>query len=399
MILCYTYNALGRRSQKYDAVSAMGEDYVRYYYNQDWQVLMETDEYDSALRTFIYGRGLDEVLVMNDADSGDDYFYINDHLKSPVVILEEDADIVERYEYDAYGKPTYWDGDFDYELEATLRGNPYYFTGRRIDFVGHSAWMIQYNRNRFYDYYTGCWLNQDPIGYQDGVNLYAYVNSNPVNKTDPRGLRVTDLEQLESHNRPRTPTDDAPNPGWTNEEPGEPRIVEDKQTYTAVTDNPSGSWSWWDYALYETSGVWQYGVRTRLDISIAGPDTSGDVTDAPFIKGIDLGVSWWWPGQKPADTFPGPEVGYVCRKWIKCQVTCSCGYTAEWVPYGMVEQKRRIWWKLFKQETYYEEERLFLYGKIVTDNSTPWYLDCETPELSQEEINIRCWRYKEMCLQ
>ena len=41
----------------------MGEDYVRYYYNQDWQVLMETDEYDSALRTFIYGRGLDEVLV------------------------------------------------------------------------------------------------------------------------------------------------------------------------------------------------------------------------------------------------------------------------------------------------------------------------------------------------
>jgi len=165
----------------------MGEDYVRYYYNKDWQVLMETDEYDSALRTFIYGRGLDEVLVMNDADSGDDYFYINDHLKSPVVILEEDADIVERYEYDAYGKPTYWDGDFDYELEATLRGNPYYFTGRRIDFVGHSAWMIQYNRNRFYDYYTGCWLNQDPIGYQDGVNLYEYVGSSPMNRVDPMG--------------------------------------------------------------------------------------------------------------------------------------------------------------------------------------------------------------------
>ena len=125
----------------------------------------------------------------------------------------------ERYEYDAYGNPTYWDGDFDYELEATLCGNPYYFTGRRIDFVGHSAWMIQYNRNRFYDYYTGCWLNQDPIGYQDGVNLYAYVNSNPVNRSDPQGLR--------------TILHDAPYPGWTDGEPGDqepcPQLEDDQK--------------------------------------------------------------------------------------------------------------------------------------------------------------------------
>ena len=39
----------------------------------------------------------------------------------------------------------------------------------------------------FYDYKTGRWLNQDPIGSQDGPNLYAYVNSNPINKTDPLG--------------------------------------------------------------------------------------------------------------------------------------------------------------------------------------------------------------------
>ena len=84
----------------------------------------------------------------------------------------------ERYEYDAYGKPTMWLGDYDMlNQEISPYGNPYYFTGRRVDEIGHSAWLIQYNRNRFYDYYTGCWLNQDPIGYQDGVNLYAYVNT------------------------------------------------------------------------------------------------------------------------------------------------------------------------------------------------------------------------------
>ena len=49
-----------------------------------------------------------------------------------------------------------------------------------------------YPSHAFYDYKTGRWLNQDPIGYQDGVNLYAYVNSNPVNRVDPRGLCEAD---------------------------------------------------------------------------------------------------------------------------------------------------------------------------------------------------------------
>ncbi len=35
-----------------------------------------------------------------------DYYYINDHLNSVVAVVDEDGDILERYEYDAYGKPT-----------------------------------------------------------------------------------------------------------------------------------------------------------------------------------------------------------------------------------------------------------------------------------------------------
>ena len=47
---------------------------------------------------------------------------------------------------------------------------------------------IQYNRNRYYDYYTGRWLTQDPLGYVDGMNLYEYVKSNPITAKDPAGL-------------------------------------------------------------------------------------------------------------------------------------------------------------------------------------------------------------------
>ena len=47
---------------------------------------------------------------------------------------------------------------------------------------------IQYNRNRYYDYYTGRWLTYDPLGYVDGLNLYEYPRSNPVILVDPSGL-------------------------------------------------------------------------------------------------------------------------------------------------------------------------------------------------------------------
>jgi RHS repeat-associated protein len=86
------------------------------------------------------------------------------------------------------------DGKSDY-------GNPYLFTGRRVDILDEGSLKIQYNRNRYYDYYTGRWLTLDPLGvrevgrrpaktseysvlgwlqYFNGTNLYQYVSSNPV---------------------------------------------------------------------------------------------------------------------------------------------------------------------------------------------------------------------------
>lgn len=34
----------------------------------------------------------------------------------------------------------------------------------------------------------GTFIERDPIGYGDGMNLYEYVGSNPVNFVDPMGL-------------------------------------------------------------------------------------------------------------------------------------------------------------------------------------------------------------------
>jgi len=185
----YAYDALGRRICKIDKI-ADPDVTTYYYYNNNWQVLTETDDNDYTLRSFIYGNYIDEVLTMIDHTNDDaEYYYAHDHLYSPVALMESDGDVVERYEYDAYGKPYFMDASFN--LLATQKsayGNPYGFTGRRVDIHDNGNLVKQHSRIRDLEYYTGRWFTPDPGGYIEGVNLYECVKSNTLLYLDPMGL-------------------------------------------------------------------------------------------------------------------------------------------------------------------------------------------------------------------
>jgi len=201
----YTYDALGRRIEMKVYDSGQVDSVTRYYYNNNWQVLAETD-YDSTgptetqLRDYIYGNYIDEVLIMTD-DSNAEHYYGHDHIFSVVTLIEPDGDVEERYEYDAYGKPYFYSDAFVLlSPQESAYNNTVLFAGYR-----HDPEADKYHvRHRDYGYYTGRFLQQDPFGivpnavgpnvfatttqYQDGANLYEYARSMPTARLDPMGL-------------------------------------------------------------------------------------------------------------------------------------------------------------------------------------------------------------------
>ena len=52
---------------------------------------------------------------------------------------------------------------------------------------------LYYYRARMYSPTLGRFMQPDPIGYQGGVHLYAYVGNDPLNRIDPSGLMASDL--------------------------------------------------------------------------------------------------------------------------------------------------------------------------------------------------------------
>ncbi len=104
----------------------------------------------------------------------------------------------------------FWNGAQEYCTPPTSTTEcvgvywPYTFSAydRQHGTVGRTNWHgsllenaqdksgLQFKRNRYYDPQTGRFTQEDPIGLAGGLNLYGFADGDPVNFSDPFGLRT-----------------------------------------------------------------------------------------------------------------------------------------------------------------------------------------------------------------
>src|SRR5258708_25276584 len=123
----------------------------------------------------------DATVSVQGAPLAKAYYIHTDHLNTPRMITDANQQVVWRWDQ---GEPF---GDTPPDENPSGLGTfefPSRFDGTYAD---HETNLL-YNRHRYLDQARGEYLQSDPIALLGGLNAYAYVDGNPLSKTDPLGL-------------------------------------------------------------------------------------------------------------------------------------------------------------------------------------------------------------------
>ena len=180
----YSYDASGTRISK----TVNGSTYS-YIYDNGQLIYADTP---SGGMTFYY----ENDSVVGYKLGSENYWYIKNIQGDIVGVIDKTSTLLYQYQYDAWGNPTVLDAQGNVispDASHIANSNPLRYRGYFFD----TETGFYYLLSRYYDPATCRFINAD-VQFSIGgdltqINLFAYCDNNPVNRSDPSGNAWTDV--------------------------------------------------------------------------------------------------------------------------------------------------------------------------------------------------------------